>query len=308
MKTALFRCDASHQIGLGHLTRLMELANRMREHNIEAVFAVNFNELVVAKLRLNNFRYFSKPEDPFRYISWMQGIIASHKIDIFVGDVRDGFPVELIRFMKHRKILTVAIDEASEYAKECDICFYPPHANIQISNYNGHVYQGFEYVILREPFYRDSRRPMNNNVLIMLGGTDPYHLSLPLINKMALSSFNYHLIIRNDHRDYRELLLNSSITIHSDVVDMANFLSEIDFAIIAFGTSVYEMVAMKIPFLTICLNQDHWDSCKYFVDQKLTKRYRKDNLALSTQDFSDLEVRSFQPEQRVLNIILDAII
>ncbi len=56
--------------------------------------------------------------------------------------------------MKNKNILTVAIDEPSDYAKECVYMFLSTKALIiDKTKYKGKVYQGLEYVILRPEFY-----------------------------------------------------------------------------------------------------------------------------------------------------------
>ena len=203
-KNILIRCDASKEIGLGHITGCLVLANELRDDKNRVYFAIKNYEIAIEKIKEQQFDMIVA-DDNFDYFKWIEDIIEQQKIDIFIGDVRDGFPIELISYMKNKNILTVAIDEPSEYSKECDLCFYPPHASIDKSKYKGKVYQGLEYVILRPEFYEKFEKNKNKipNILVMMGGTDAYNLTLPVIKKIDThkEDFETSVILSKQHKD-----------------------------------------------------------------------------------------------------------
>jgi spore coat polysaccharide biosynthesis predicted glycosyltransferase SpsG len=65
---------------------------------------------------------------------------------------------------------------------------------------------------------------------------------------------------------------------------MALFLSDIDFAVVAFGTSAYELIAMQIPAIHICLDDDHWEASEYFEKNGFAKRYMMDSVDIKSKD------------------------
>ncbi len=276
-KNILIRCDASKEIGLGHITRCLVLANELRDDKNRVYFAIKNYEIAIEKIKEQQFDMIVA-DDNFDYFKWIEDIIEQQKIDIFIGDVRDGFPIELISYMKNKNILTVAIDEPSEYSKECDLCFYPPHASIDKSKYKGKVYQGLEYVILREEFYKEYEKKKNDipNILVMMGGTDAYNLSYEVVKRINESNENIEIlvILNKNHQDYEKIkILDKNIHIYSDIKNMAEFLFKIDFAVITFGMSAYEMLIMNIPTVHICLNQEHYDSSNFFLVNEYATRY-----------------------------------
>lgn len=276
-KNILIRCDASKEIGLGHITRCLVLANELRDDKNRVYFAIKNYEIAIEKIKEQQFDMIVA-DDNFDYFKWIEDIIEQQKIDIFIGDVRDGFPIELISYMKNKNILTVAIDEPSEYSKECDLCFYPPHASIDKSKYKGKVYQGLEYVILREEFYKEYEKKENDipNILVMMGGTDAYNLSYEVVKRINESNENIEIlvILNKNHQDYEKIkILDKNIHIYSDIKNMAEFLFKIDFAVIIFGMSAYEMLIMNIPTVHICLNQEHYDSSNFFLVNEYATRY-----------------------------------
>ena len=276
-KNILIRCDASKEIGLGHITRCLVLANELRDDKNRVYFAIKNYEIAIEKIKEQQFDMIVA-DDNFDYFKWIEDIIEQQKIDIFIGDIRDGFPIELISYMKNKNILTVAIDEPSEYSKECDLCFYPPHASIDKSKYKGKVYQGLEYVILRDEFYKEYEKKKNDipNILVMMGGTDAYNLSYEVVKRINESNENIEIlvILNKIHQDYERIkFLGKNIHIYSDIKNMAEFLLKIDFAVITFGISAYEMLIMNIPTVHICLNQEHYDSSNFFLVNEYATRY-----------------------------------
>ena len=290
MKNILIRCDASKRIGLGHVTRCLVLAKEFQKKNCTVYFAMKNYQLGIEKVRDENFSIVLFDES-LSYNDWILKVADEKNIDIFIGDIRDGFPTQTIKTLKTKKILTVAIDEPSEYAKECDMCFYPPHASIDEKLYKGQVFQGFEYVILREEFYMQYEKKEHKilNILVMMGGTDAYNLTYKIVKQLVdlKKKMNIKVIINKNHPDYDKIEnIDKNISIYSDIKNMAEFLQEIDFGIISFGVSAYELLAMQIPALHICLDEEHWSASEMFKDNYSSKRHNKDSIVLALDDFN----------------------
>lgn len=276
-KNILIRCDASQSIGLGHITRCLVLANEFKKGGDNIFFAIKNNELAIEKIKEQEFNMIIANDDNFDYFKWIVDIIEQQKIDIFIGDIRDDFPIELITYMKNKNILTVAIDEPSSYAKECDICFYPPHAIIDETKYKGKVYQGLEYVILRPEFYEKFEKTKNQipNVLVIMGGTDVYNLTLPVIKELDKynQEFKISVILSNSHKDIKILkefikTANHKIKIYNKIDNMSFFLNSVDFAISQFGTVVYEYLAKNIPSIYIHNKKESINNYDYFIKNR----------------------------------------
>lgn len=280
----LIRCDASVKIGLGHVTRCLVLANEFRNKGHSVFFAVRDNQLGINKVKEQGFQYFLPPS-PFNYHQWLTTLSAELNINIFIGDIRDGLPIIVINTLKKANIITVAIDEPSDYRKACDLCFYPPHAQLaplDWTGFKGKIKQGLEYVLLRPEFYSNTARALPNkkikNVLIMLGGTDPMNLTLPVVKKLKNNKIiNLHTIIANDHPD-KEAIIKTKVKVHFTVKHMHQFLQNIDYAIISFGVSAYELIALGIPSTHILLNEDHEAATKYFVKAGLASSLRANEI------------------------------
>lgn len=289
-KNILIRCDASKEIGLGHVVRCLVLAKKFTSMGNKVFFAIKNYELGKSKIKENSFEVIVASEKNFDYDRWIKDIVDEKNIDIFIGDIRDGFPINTIIKLKEKKVLTVAIDEPSEYAKECDLCFYPPHAEVNEEEYNGELYQGFEYVILRDEFYKNYKKHKNiiPKVLVMMGGTDPYSLTLEVVEKLInlRQDINISVIIKKEHSDIEQIKkLEKEINIYSDIKNMAEFFTRIDFAIISFGMSAYELLSMQIPAIHICLDEEHYKASYKMNSDKINLILRKDEINIKELNF-----------------------
>ena len=311
-KNILFRCDASKEIGLGHIIRCLVLANQFRDNGDKIFFAIKNYEIAKEKIKEQNFDVLIADEKDFNYFEWIKNIVEEREINIFVGDVRDGFPIELISYMKNKNILTIAIDEPSEYAKVCDLCFYPPHATIDKDKYRGKVYQGLEYVILRPEFYKKYEKKKNTipNILVMMGGTDSNDLTLEVLKILEKKENNFNISVILDKKDkkYYDVVSlkeksTKNISIFSNINNMSIFLNDINFGIITFGMSAYELLYKNIPSLHICLNTDHSTASKFFRDNNYAESIEKKSLIIHDYIFKKEMLNSIIVESQILNRI-----
>ena len=311
-KNILFRCDASKEIGLGHIIRCLVLANQFRDNGDKVFFAIKNYDIAKEKIKEQNFDVLIADEKDFNYFEWIKNIVEEREINIFVGDVRDGFPIELISYMKNKNILTIAIDEPSEYAKVCDLCFYPPHAKMDKTIYKGKVYQGLEYVILRPEFYKEYEKKKNDipNILVMMGGTDSNDLTLEVLKILEKkeNNFNISVILDKRNKKYYDVVSlkeksTKNISIFSNINNMSIFLNDINFGIITFGMSAYELLYKNIPSLHICLDTDHSNASKFFSANNYAKSIEKKSLIIDDYILKQEMLNTIIVESQIINRI-----
>lgn len=308
MKRVLIRCDASKSIGLGHVVRTTALAKIFNQKGFETIFAMKLS-LGIEFVQKQGFKV-EKFKDEYSYSQWIKNIIQNKDFDIFIGDIRDGFPSELISFMKDKGILSVAIDEPSDYATLCDLCFFPPHSKIDEKDYNGRVFKGFKYVVLREEFYNtfEKKRNILTNILVMMGGTDANNLSSKVVRHLCQNKEEFNLkVISNIHIEKEEFKGLRNIEYYDFVDNFEEFLNDIDFAVVTFGVSSYELLMKKIPAIHICITDDHQSASQMFEKEGYAKSYSLDEIGkLENFTFSDLKIERKLPENRVIKEILNA--
>ncbi|ABZ75963.1 acylneuraminate cytidylyltransferase [Shewanella halifaxensis HAW-EB4] len=276
----MFRCDASIQVGMGHIVRCICLANAFIEAGHRVTFVINNDVIAIQALAgLNLDMQLFKQAD---YLEWCQQVIEQQRPDIFIGDIRDGLPIQAVEMMKQANILTVAIDEPSDYRLACDLLFYPPSPLVEALNwqgFNGKRYAGWEYLLVREEFYTPFVKSCNQpqKVLVMMGGTDPQRLTLTVIEHFRRldSQLALHVVIKERHPDFAQLSRQQgqsvNLTLHSNPANIAKLMRQMDFAVITFGMSAYELAVLKVPAFHICTQPDHHIASQSFVDKQIAK-------------------------------------
>jgi UDP-2,4-diacetamido-2,4,6-trideoxy-beta-L-altropyranose hydrolase len=279
--TILIRCDGSVQLGMGHVIRCLALAGELKDNFKQHVeFAMRDYSLGVDKVK--NFFPVHTMEQDYKnseYLTWLMQCISQSNSDILILDVRDGLSRNDLRVIKERsKVKIVTIDDPEEKRLESDLAFYPPVPqlkNIDWSEYEGNLFIGWEYAILRNDFSQNY--PKNNgpiaNILVSMGGTDEKNLTKIVIEAFELveDSFCATILLGPGYEytnDLKQKLesVKYSYNVVEDSNQVAKIMSQCHLAIISYGQTAFELAAMEVPAIYICLTDDHHDSSQLFVD------------------------------------------
>lgn len=94
------------------------------------------------------------------------------------------------------------------------------------------------------------------NVLISTGGADSEHIALS-IARARPSNYTYHFLVgalNRDKDEIRELVADQEhIVIHENVSDMKSLIANMDIAVSAAGSTLYEICACGVPLITYIL-------------------------------------------------------
>jgi len=273
----LFRCDASEELGLGHISRCITLARRLQNENgCNIFFAIKKNN-IATKILKNVFSYYEFDESDDKYESWLISLLVNLKINRFILDVRNDINKDfVIKIKRNLKLKVFTIDDPEEKRISTDVAIYPPVPQLQNmnwSNYKGKLKIGWEYVIVKNDFLQlyPKKNNLKTTILVSMGGTDPlnmiYFILSSLIN--AHKDFKLLIILGPGYKRTISLkkLLNKSkldFELYNNPSNFSNIASSVDFAIISFGQTAYELLALNIPSLYVCLTADHHKSSEIF--------------------------------------------
>lgn len=277
----LFRCDGSIEIGMGHVVRCLALADELRDsYNCNITFVMRQSELGIQKVGDTYPVIIDKQDDiDFNYEIWLTNCILETKAEILIMDMRDGLSRNSLRKIKQfTGIKVVTIDDPEEKRLEADLAFYPPVPQVNKMNWDdfeGKLYSGWEYVLLRKEFSQTYPKPNNPvpNILVLMGGTDENNMTKFVID--ALDEINEPFsvtIVLGPGYQHEENLKNRLDSVHfkystrRNPINIAELMSRSDFAIISFGQTAYELVALKVPSLYLCLSDDHLESSKLLLN------------------------------------------
>jgi len=281
----LFRCDGSFDIGMGHLMRCLTLADYLKnEYKCSIRFAIRFSDLAIKKVE-NKYPTFKSDESFFDYYKWLYDIIILTKTNILIMDMRDGLKrKELFLLKKNTGVKVVTIDDPENKRCEADLAFYPPVPQLKKMNWDGFfgkVFVGWKYVIVRDEFMHKYPSANNSkpNILVSMGATDKSNMTkfvFDVLNKIkhkfvvtAILGAGYKL--KEQNNIFSKEVHHFEYDIHYNPDNVANIMSSTDLAIISFGQTAYEIAALNIPAIYLCLTDDHNLSSKIFANKNLGK-------------------------------------
>jgi UDP-2,4-diacetamido-2,4,6-trideoxy-beta-L-altropyranose hydrolase len=297
----LFRCDGSHEIGLGHVVRCMALADELKEvHGCRVTFAMRNSDLgkriVSGKY---DVIYAGQDAGDFDYRQWLQDILKQSFADILVLDVRDGLKKKDLGALKTANLLVVDIDDPEEKRLSADLVFYPPVPQTNFldwTGFTGNAFVGWEWVILRKEFHRKTSgftlgKPDIFKILVTMGGSDPMDMTVKALNALRkiTAAIEITLILGKGfaHRTELEKVLpeiSHPVDIKESVENMASVMGQMDLAVASFGMTAYELAAMGVPAVYLCISPDHLKSAESFIKSRLAY-YAWPSSGIESDDF-----------------------
>ncbi|MHB1041763.1 MAG: cytidylyltransferase domain-containing protein [Eubacteriales bacterium] len=273
----LFRCDGNAEIGLGHVVRCLALADEMREaHGCGVSFAMASGPVGFELVRKAGYPIIQKAGE--HEDVWLDVVIQDLRPDALVLDVRSGLSRGSVEKWRSSGVMIVTVDDPSERRLAADLALYPPVPQVQKmdwTGFNGQLHVGWEWVALRRgvaqrPPHVPHERPL---VLVTMGGSDPAGLTLKAVEGLDLldQEFDTVVVLGSGFCHVAELaaLLKRTrrkFDVRRNVQDMPGLMSRSDLAVASFGVTAYELAAMGVPAVYMCLTEDHAVSASSFVN------------------------------------------
>lgn len=254
--------EASHQRGMGHLYRGLNLARAMRQAGTVPVVVINDDETSIRILQQEGLAY--ETADYFDNADWEGPIIAKYKPIWWINDRLDTSSVHAAK-VKQTGTRLATFDDHGDGAQFAEYNFLAMDlfASIRASNCR----YGPDYIILNPEIdqYRNARRKFNkpSTVLITLGGSDTYGVTPRVLSAVVsvFGEFNIEVVI-GPHFRHIDVLnkiagkMDGSLNIFNNVPSLLTMMAKSDIVICGGGVTLYEAAAIGIPAITIA-NEPH---------------------------------------------------
>jgi spore coat polysaccharide biosynthesis predicted glycosyltransferase SpsG len=185
--------------------------------------------------------------------------------DVAIFDCLNNPPSRL-KAAKKKTSVVVTFDDTAEGVSETDIAFNPLYVpRVSIERDGVLMYDAPGYMPLREEFvaYRGRYHPERNvtakrRVLILQGGIDTWNGMTRIVKK--LSEVRNDIIavpvIGKAYAHFAEMqktiaAVNMEVELKQNVSNMADVMTQCDAAISACGLSIFELICIGIPSLTL---------------------------------------------------------
>ena len=259
-QSIVFRVDGDNEIGLGHVYRMITLANRMIfNHNI--IFLMdNAKRLGIEKVK--EYRY---PIITFEGEDALFKNLEKINPNIVINDVLDTDKRYILK-LKKRGYFVVNFEDLGEGSEFANIVInalyensYPPENH----------YYGYKYVCFRDDFFIFSKKEVQKDVkkiLITFGGADPNNLTLrtlKAVEKLNLKDIFIKVILGLGYNQKEELnnyviALKKEgfmVNVKENIKMMAKEMYNTDIVITSNGRTIYEVASIGTPCISISQNE-----------------------------------------------------
>ncbi len=244
--------EGGGNMGLGHLSRCSALYTEILKRNVMVEFIVYGNIGEVDFLK----------GIPITNINWMDKKYLMESISAEEYVIVDSYKAELKIYQHISKLAQRVL-----YIDDIGRLDYPqgiilnPSLDISAIPYKDmckdRVLYGPEYVILREAFRGKSKEKLDlelQRILVIMGGTDAKNIIPLIVNNICKNNEKIHFDIICGVKPKIEMLSsieNISVYENIDAFQIADLMIEADLVITAAGQTVYELLAMQVPFIPI---------------------------------------------------------
>jgi len=268
---ALFRCDASPELGGGHLVRCLALAEGLREAGWICHFAVNRQAphivpQVMSEPGATRLLEEAEIRDASAIKKWLPGGVDCAVVDHY--DLGEGYESSLRGWAR----AVLSIDDLADRAHECDFLVdatlgRSPEEYADRVPRRTRLFLGPRYALLRPqfPLARVNRKNRVegdhglHRLLVSLGRSDPDNLTGRVLSAIALADVACRIDVAigtGERLGELEALadkLRLSAQFYENVEDMAELMCRADLSIGGGGSTAWERCCLGLPSLIIVL-------------------------------------------------------
>jgi len=105
-----------------------------------------------------------------------------------------------------------------------------------------------------------------------MGGSDPQGMTIKVMKALEMLKEDFKVVVvlgaGFQHKAELDNLLSGCkhhFDLQEDVTNMAELMSQSDLALVSFGVTAYELAAMGVPAVHLCLTEDHAEAASAFA-------------------------------------------
>lgn len=254
MPHVLLICHVSSEIGMGHLSRLIALAETLRKNNKVIPEFLIFGDCVrkddLTKYKVHSFSI----EDDF--IGILDEVLINNKYSALIFDLYLNHNIEnlneLFKQIKQRHVRLIGIDALLEHCNILDLIWIPAF-NFDFSGHSdckSLLKSGWDSLLIQKRLEHTDWSP-GSKVLILTGGSDVSKLgeTLPAQLDTVLDKDTDLHWVRGPFSD-APILPNKcrlNWTIHNAPQKLDELIVQSDYVMTVFGVSFFEVLQYGIP-------------------------------------------------------------
>lgn len=265
----LFRVDGSKKIGIGHLTRSVDIGRKLKEKDVMVEFLSMGHAEAINYLEKHGFKPTIIPicDTPSEETDAVDEKLHDNHYDFIIADLLVRDRTINIKVLKKYcgKLVYITDDTHPKKIRRVNAnIVFALSPNIHEDDFTEQVdntkyYVGLRYFPLKEEFGENkvSIKEEPKNILITLGGSDASNNTirvLKAIDSMDISSKRITVVVSSASDMWGQLtstVYKNKVVIKRDVVDMISLMLETDIAICSAGNTLLELLSLGIPTITL---------------------------------------------------------
>jgi len=310
----LFRADGNNKIGLGHVMRLLALAE-MLQPDFSGAFAIQEpTPTIYALIEARGLHLIVLPaqKDYLREAKWLiENVIEPHDVLVLDGY---NFDTDYQQMLRQHVTKLFCLDDIHAFLFEADVVINAAGSldtqQYQLASHTQLV-TGPDYALLRKPFLRVAQQQRNikdiRRIFLNMGGADPQNHTLQILQqvKQLRSNLKLEVVLGSAYQKREDLyhLINQAPEINVQVYQnlraeaMCDLMLQCDAAICPPSTVAYEWCAVSGPLfiLRTADNQKHLEA--FLLNQNLAFPYNQLPAVVASPD--SVKLTTMQIQQRL---------
>lgn len=280
-RTLYIRADMNETIATGHVMRCLSIADAAKDSGRDTVFILADEQAkrLVEGRGHHAIVLGTQWDDMEHELPVLKNVIREHSIQKILIDSYQVTPAYLAELSK--LLWTIYIDDlnAFHYQVNAIICYanYWKKFEYEKKYKDVGLYLGPAYVPLRKEFTLCGAkriREIPENLLLLSGGTDHYHILEKLLQKIVLTDWQrIDVICGRYYTDYERVRdrykQEKNIFFHQAVTDIERYMRQADVAISAGGSTLYELCATGTPAISYSFADNQLDNVTKFAEDGL---------------------------------------
>jgi UDP-2,4-diacetamido-2,4,6-trideoxy-beta-L-altropyranose hydrolase len=194
--------------------------------------------------------------------------------------------------------------DAFEYPVERIICYANYYSKFSYAKKNNQnkLLLGCKYAPLRQEFKNLPAKSISDNVnriLLLIGGTDPYHALKRMLDALAGAGYTIDVICGRYNADYDYMAgkyqNDEKVNIIRHTDKLIDYMKAADVAISAGGSTLYELCAVGTPTISYAFADNQLDNVRQFQNDGLMPYagdVRHDDFVRNILEYMDVMVQT----------------
>lgn len=257
--------EGSHQKGMGHVFRGVNLADALRAEGLDSFFVINNDQRSVDIIKSSGLP-FEVADISDQSSGWESEIVRRRGVRVWMNDRLETSDHHAIT-LKELNISLVTFDDLGCGARYADLHVAALPGLFKNNKISGRkILSGIDYLVLNPEIrqYRRERIKLEK-ILVTLGGSDTYGATVIVANILKQLGVSSTIILGPNflHRQELDAVIDNGFIVKEAIPSMIRELADYDLAITGGGITPFEANALGLPCIIVANELHEIENAEY---------------------------------------------